>query len=243
MRFFIFIACSCLLSCNITSPLDKPSTIEEKNLDAQAKIEQGECDEAIATLEGASPSSRNDDSHAILGWAYLCKSNIFITNVGGSLFSYSSTSSDPTIAGALANELIPKTESDLNVIDQAIASFGNILSVETRAVYKSFAYIIKAAAIIAKASGDGVSVQKLDIAPSGCEAIDCLTVAVAACTEVNMSDDDANAVVAALANAANTVAAVEGIGTAKELSTDLNPSGIATALASRCYIFNNLLAE
>lgn len=237
-------------SCNVTGGIDSPGGTDELLSSAKIKLDSGDCDEALNKIRDI--GENNNDVKQVRGWAQICKAGAKMGNIGSSLFSYNTTSGDLTIIGTLANSMVPSSDSSIDQINLAIATFESMVPNSTnetneRLLYIAFARMVKAAALLAKSSSNAASVRRDDISPSSCLG-NCLTTA-ANCTVSRMSDADATTFNNEVNAAFNLIGSIPSLGAAKDLANQLNTiiniaSGVVgTAKAVRCGIYNSMLSN
>lgn len=249
LSFFIAV---CLLhpGCNLFSKFDKPKSDGEIVVGAQAKMDAGLCGEAVKELNDL--KSPSNATKRLKGWAALCAGNAGLKKILTSIVSYAgggSSSNGLSTVSTLAATLIPQNTSTINSIQTGIDSFNSQDASKEKDLNVALGYLIKSAALMAKATSDNKTVKRADIAPGACVGVDC-SVGFAACTEVNMSDGDANTFLDAITAAGTTVGSSAGLGSIGNLTGDLKaklPSNAnlsaATAQATRCAIVNSVLKE
>lgn len=226
--------------CNFFSFMDKPKSQEELHIDALAKIDQDKCSDAIESLKKIGETA-NDQTYRLRGWANLCTAGIKLKNVLKTLMTYSSSSENLDVVGKLAASIIPQTSGSVTTIQTAIDDFGKQTASGDRTLNITLGYVLKAAAYVAKASSDGTTVKKADVAPGGCQA-SCTD--GTGCTEVKMDNTDANGFGDALIKAGNTVAGDSTFGAVKDLVGKLKEQASATvANLNRCVVYNKILKE
>ena len=226
------------MGCNLTGGIDNPKGHDEQVLAAQAKIDTGDCDAAVALLTTITP--QDNRVLQMTGTAHLCRAGATVTIVEGALGNYNTSSQNFTVVGVLANKMVPvKGDTDDKIV-AAITAFSNMIQTDEKSVWLAYANIVRAAGLLAKASTDNVSVKRADVSVGGCVSANCVT-GSAACTAVNLTDPDANNLINALIAASNAVGAASSIGAAKDLATKLGASAAQNAAGGRCTAVNNFL--
>lgn len=236
--------------CNLTGGLDGPKGNDEIYADAQSKMDAGDCGGAIQKLNSA--GTMDDKMYRLRGWALLCQAGVPFSKIASSVLQYGSSTTDFTVIGTLANSMVPMTLANIDTITSAIASFGQMTSLanaDDKAANLVLANVVKAAAIIATASSDGVSVKKADVSVSGCNGIPitgCST-GGAACTVTGtgrLGDGDALLVATTIQAAQTAASGSASLGSAGTLAGNLNGYLVGAAAAtSRCTIVNGMLSR
>lgn len=227
-------------SCNLTGGIDDPKSAEDIVSASQALIEQDKCQDAVEKL--ATMPVRGDRANQMLGWAHLCVAGATIDKVGKALFSYSSATNNLTVVGDLANALIPSNGDKETSVNRAIEAFTAMQTGDERQISIALGQMVKAAAIVAKASADNIVVRRSDVSPSNCLGTTCST-DPAACVEVRLNDNDTNKVATALDAAATAVGGTSTLGAIKDLAQRLGASDGTLAQGTRCAIYNSMLRE
>ncbi|MBI3557569.1 MAG: hypothetical protein HY074_15005 [Deltaproteobacteria bacterium] len=227
------------MGCNLTGGVDNAKGHDELVLDAQAKIDTGDCDAAVSILTGITP--QDNRVLQMTGTAHLCRAGATVTVVEGALGNYNTASQNFTVVGVLANKLVPTVKNDTDdKIVAAVNAFSNMVQTDEKSVWLAYANIVRAAGLLAKASSDHVSVKRADVSVAGCIGTNCTP--GAACTAVNLNDADANNLINALIAASAAVGSASSIGAAKDLATRLGASAAQTANGGRCTAVNNFLS-
>ncbi len=232
------------MGCNLTGGVDNAKGHDELVLDAQGKIDTGDCDSAITILTGITP--QDNRVLQMTGTAHLCRAGATVTVVEGALASYDTSSQNFTVVGTLANKLVPLIKSDTDdKIVAAITAFQNMVQTDEKSVWLAYANIVRAAGLLAKSSADKNTVKRADVTSGlGCVGAPCTT-DVASCpaaTSGNMSTLDANNLITALIAASTAVGSASSIGAAKDLATKLGATQAQTANGARCTAVNNFLS-
>ncbi|MGE4234002.1 MAG: hypothetical protein AB7F43_11800 [Bacteriovoracia bacterium] len=239
--------------CNIWSSLDKVSGRDEVLIEARILMDNGKCSSAITEIGNLSTSEYTNDVYRTKGWAQMCAGGAALTKIASSLLSFTSGSTNSlSVIGTLANGLIQQTSDSLGLIDGAATSFGQLSPSNDKYVNLTIAYLVKAAALMARAAtlGGATSVVRADIASSGCWGLsDCTTAPVtAACDGTNMSDADAYAFGVALNNASDAINHSTGLGNLGQLASQMAALGAADDSTTgyrlnRCIIVKEILTE
>ncbi|MBI3543196.1 MAG: hypothetical protein HY075_07980 [Deltaproteobacteria bacterium] len=227
--------------CNLTGGIDSSKSRDERILDAQAKMDTGDCGGAISILN--SLGDQDDRSLQMLGTAYLCNAGATVKKVDAALGSYDSSSNNLTVIGTLANRLVPTTNDADSGIVSAINAFNRMSASNNKSVWQIYGNIVRIANLMAKASADSATVHRSDIGLTACLAASCGT-APAACSGARMGDGDATNALTAL-QAAAAAAGNTSLGSIATLANNLNTllGGSASQNATRCVLFNNALSN
>lgn len=228
------------LGCNLYDDVDEASSKQELIEEAKAALEIGECDKAIAAVNAI--GGDDDEVLRLRGWAQLCAAGVTVNRVAETLLTYNaSNATDFKVVGNLANALVPATTETYAKIDRAASTFSSIRNVKVRSLTLSLANIAKAAAVIAKQSGDRAKVRRSDIYSSASCIGQTCTSAPASC-DPGMSIVDANDVADALDAAAAAASLDSDLGFVRSLASLLGDS-TSVPRATRCIIVNNMLSE
>lgn len=225
-----------LSGCNLYSSLDEPEEDFEIREAAIVAMEANKCADAIKLYQGK--TNLSDEDYHILGWAKMCNAGASISKVAGNIFSYSSSTGNLELIGALANTMIPSDATKVTAFTDALSSFNQIQNANTRTVDMTLGYLVKASAIVAKSyslDGDLGSVKRADIS-SNCTS-DCTT-----CT-AGLTNADATELRSNITSAAQTASSVAGLGSVKELSDQLQTQVGATDQATRCAVYYQFFAN
>jgi hypothetical protein len=239
--------------CNLFGKIDSPKSNAEILVDAQAKMDNGNCADAVTALNAI--SEKDDSVYHKLGWAQLCVGGATVERVAGTLLTYSSSSGDFTVVGKLANNLIGTTGAQISSISDAIGSFGSIsnANLNDRSVNVALANIVKAAALLSTASGDKVKVRAGDVALAACASATCSGGGPGASCDASsagtLSQSDANSIGTLLIAAQTAMGQASGdLGSAQNLAQQLGGfanSGVNAAAAqiNRCYIVQKMISQ
>lgn len=230
--------------CNLAGKLDSPKNAEEYAEEAQAQMNEEKCSDALTTIDKIDSAQYNNKIRQLKGWAQLCAGGATVGRVGKTLFNYSLASNNLTVVGALADNLIPMNSAKLTNLNAAITTFSGMTGSDDKEkeLNQALANIVYAAGLIAQASTNAINVRRADVSPSSC--VGTCSTTVGNCTNVNMSDSDANAVASALLAAQTAISGVSGLGAAQDLTSQL--ATLVTAgngNANRCAIVNNMLSQ
>lgn len=234
MNFLMF------TGCNLTGGIDNSKSNRDKVLDAQAKMDTGDCQAAVDLLKDLSP--KDDRALQILGTAYLCTAGADANRVTSALGGYDSSSNNLNVVGALATRLItPATDADERIVS-ALTAFGEMSTSKQKALWQIYGNVVRIASLMAKTSADKVAVRRTDIAPAACVSQTCST-APAQCS-AGMTDADALVAANAL-TAANTAKQLVDLGSIGNLAGNLNTAlgNSLTANAARCVLVNQTLSN
>lgn len=220
------------LGCNTFSGIDNPETEREISEKALEEADSGDCVTARDRLSMIFP--RSDDTNYNLGFARLCIGGATLETIGATVVTYSSSSgSDYTVVGKLAQALLPWSVSKQDEVNQSLEAFTNINDIQRRAYSMLIARLSRMAMIVAKASGGRTTLTRDDIADSSCALLSC---------PAGMSDSDALDFKTEVTQLATDASSLNLPGL-NSLSTSLNStfSALAGADAIRFYIRNNVV--
>lgn len=243
----VLAAAALVSGCNLTGGIDNAKSHTEMVLDAQAKMDTGDCDGAVTILKNLSPLY--DKDLQMLGSAYMCSAGATVKKVDAALGSYDPNSGNLTVVGTLANGLIPVAGDADGKIQAAINTFSQMSASNQRQTWITYGNIVRAAGLLAKASTDNAHVKRGDVSVSGCLNVSCSSGGITACTFRNLSDGDATALSQSLIAAANAASANTSLGDVQKLAAQLqavyggNTGAAVLANAGRCTAYNQLLSQ
>ncbi len=231
--------------------VDKAKTREEFFSEALAKMDSKDCKGAIESFKSISEGEMNDDIRNAHGWAYLCIAGASLNKVIGNLLGYDKSKGDLSIFGTLANGLIPMDGDKIGEINNSINTFGKISNADVRRVNVAFAYILKAAALIAKQSVNNAPVKRTHISGTGCAADKDICATSTNCDaggNGNMTSADANSFGDTVLDGQASVGGIAKGGKLKDLADKLGETlsadvTDAAAEINRCVIYNKVLTE
>lgn len=235
-----------LHGCNAFESFDEPETEEETLIGAQALMDAGDCAGASTLMKSKAYTS--DIYYRTLGWALLCEGGASLSKVLATLLSFSSSSNNLNIVGALANKLIPQTDTKIAKFDEALDFFGRQSASNDKYVNVALASISKAAAIVSLSSSNLSTVSKADISVGACTTAVCGTdpSPCVAAGSGNMSTNDTVRLREAITGAQTALSSAgSSLGSLTDLSSSLTtligPAAAATLI--RCVVVNNMLSQ
>ncbi len=231
--------------CNLWGGIDSTSSREETHAEALVKMDDNKCSEASKDLDAI--SNPDNTTYRLRGWAKLCSAGAGVKKVLANLLTFNTSTNNVDIIVTLAKSLVPQTADNITTINSAIASFSSQDTGNDRTVNLILAYMVKAAALIAKQAGDDGTISRSDFSVTGCTTDSSSCVTSANCT-VNtsgtMSDADSTDFATTLIQAGVSTNISGGLGSLSDLAKRFSANVSTTvANANRCYIYNTLLTQ
>lgn len=226
--------------CNLFGRLDPPGDRQDKYAAALAMANSGDCKGAKELLESVLPP--DDDIASALGWAYMCLAGATAANIASSLYSFSGSSTNKTVVGALANTMLPMDSEKAVNAQKASEAFAQISDFRRRNLSVGIGKFVQAAAVLANQALNASSsvLEKTDISNSACANFNGNCTASAGTCTAGMSNADVDSFITFVSAAATALGSVGSSTDLSRLAT-LIQAGLQAGDPGRCFIFNETI--